>query len=92
MILDTINNTIGGDEYISLPVAMDMPYTKLHTDLLSNLLCKQAKSMAAWYVEKHSRLSADQMYIRVQSDFESTRMLHELCCRQTNEIQFRFTL
>ena len=92
MILDTINSTIGGDEYISLPVAMDMPYTNLHTDLLSNLLSKQAKSMAAWYIDKHSRLSSDEMYVDVRPDLDSTRMLHELCCRKTKTIQFRFTL
>jgi hypothetical protein len=92
MILDTINSTIGGDEYISLPVALDMPYTEIRTDLSNDLLSKRAKSHASWYVDKHSRLQANQMYISVRPDLDSTRTLHELCCRETNNIQFRFSL
>ncbi len=92
MLLDTINMTIGGDEYISLPVALQMPYTKMRTDLRSKLLERQALTRIAWYLTKHSRLTSEQMYVSVQPDLDSTRMVHELCCAKTNSIQFRFTL
>lgn len=92
MLLDTINMTIGGDEYISLPVALQMPYTKMRTDLCSKLLERQALTRIDWYLTKHSRLTSEQMYVSVQPDLDSTRMVHELCCAKTNSIQFRFTL
>lgn len=92
MVLDLINNTIGGEEFISLPVALAMEYTSIKAELDSELIDRKAKKVIDWFANKHSRLGSDLMYVIVREDLNPAKTLHEVRCKNTDELQFNYSI
>ena len=92
MVLDLITNKIGGEEFISLPVALRMDYTEIRAPLTSAIINPVAKKVLDWFANKHSRIGADNLYVRIRQDLNPSQTLHEVRCRKTGELQFNYSI
>jgi hypothetical protein len=86
MILDNIQKTIDGDDFIGLPVALSMPYTNVICELTDvHFVDKFMRSQIRYFMQ-HSESCYSDMYLNIDRDCD----LVEIIDKQTNEPHFRF--
>jgi len=92
MVLDLINKTIGGDDFISLPVALSLPFSEVRANLQDPIIDKSVHKIIDWYANKHSRTGRDLMYVRIRQDLNPAATLFELHSKETGRILFRYSI
>lgn len=86
MILDNIQKTIDGDNFIGLPVALSMPYTNVICELTdTHFVDKFIRSQIRYFMQ-HSESCYSDMYLNIDRYCN----LVEIIDKQTNEPHFRF--
>ena len=86
MILDNIQKTIDGDNFIGLPVALSMPYTNVICELTdTHFVDKFIRSQIRYFMQ-HSESCYSDMYLNIDKDCN----IVEIIDKQTDEPHFRF--
>ena len=86
MILDNIQKTIDGDDFIGLPVALSMPYTNVICELTDTHFVDKFMRSQIRYFMKFSDLCYSEFYINIDRELGMVEILD----KQDNKLHFRF--